>query len=457
MTFMPFVLLVFLFISAFIYFFGLNPQDVTVFYYPNASITYNIAVVFVGCILLGMTFGYIIHLLSLVNHMIKHWKRDRAERQNREVAAIFREGVGRLLSGDYKRARSLLQKALERDPGRAETCIALANVHLQDGEPQEAVNLLVKARNIEPKNLEVLFKLAAAYEACERSEEAMRAYRSILDHEDGNRKALRGLRDLLIRDGKWLEALELQKRVLKLASEKRRSEEQQILFFLRYEVARGALEREDIDTAKGEFKEILREDPNFAPARVSLGDAYRAQGRGEVAVRVWLEGYRRLGRGVFLARLEDYYLGMEDPGTLLELYRNAVQEHEDDLMLRFFFGKLCLRLEMVDEALEQLMVVDNAGVDIPQLHLLLAEAYRRRNRIDDAIHAYQKALGVTRQLRFGYLCDNCGEESEEWLSRCPSCGNWGSFIVAGRQSLRDAKPLDLRPIHHGQREAWVDA
>jgi len=123
-------------------------------------------------------------------------------------------------------------------------------------------------------------------------------------------------------------------------------------------------------------------------------------------------------------------------------------------MLRFFFGKFCLRLEMVDEALEQLKVIEDAGVDLPQLHLLLAEGHRRRHRTDEAIRAYQKALGGTRRLHFGYLCEACGEDTEEWQSRCPSCGSWGSFSVAGRQSLRNAKLLELRPIHHGEREAW---
>ena len=68
------------------------------------------------------------------------------------MAAIYREGVGRLLSGDIKKAHSLLQKALDRDPSRVEAYIAMANVHMQEGEPQEGINLLRKARGIDPKS-----------------------------------------------------------------------------------------------------------------------------------------------------------------------------------------------------------------------------------------------------------------------------------------------------------------
>jgi len=455
MTLMSVVLLFILFVLAFLYFFGLNPQDVTFFYYPGASITHNLAVMVAGCIILGLFIGYLFHLYSVINHMVRHWNRDRTERRNREVAAIYREGVNRLLSGDMKRARSLLTKALDRDPTGIESLIAMANLHLQEGEGAEAIALLNKARNIDPKSLEVLFKLCAAYEDAGRRDEAVQTYQAILSLEENNRKALRGLRELRVSAGQWRDAIDLQKRVLKLAKEgKRLEEEQRTLMVLRYEVARLSLEQGEIDAAKREFKEIIKQTPEFLPAHVSLGDAYRAERRPDDAVRVWQAGYAALGRGVFLSRLEDLFMAAEDPAGLLSYYREALQDRGDDMVLRFFCGKFCLRLEMIDEALEHLGMVESVGVDSPQLQLLLAEAHRRRNRTEEALNAYKKALGVNVRLRFGYVCDVCGEDAIEWQSRCPSCGTWGSFSIAGRQSLRNAQPLEIRAIHHGEREAW---
>ena len=26
-----------------------------------------------------------------------------------------------------------------------------------------------------------------------------------------------------------------------------------------------------------------------------------------------------------------------------------------------------------------------------------------------------------------YVCDNCGQESQKWLGKCPSCGQWNTF------------------------------
>jgi lipopolysaccharide biosynthesis regulator YciM len=454
---MAFLLLIILVLVTFVYFSGLNPQDLTVWYLPDQSVTASVALVVMGCILIGFILGYLVHLYSILSHLVKHWKRDRAEKRAREVSAIYREGVLRLLSGDLKRAHALLQRALDRDPSRVETYIAMANVRIQEGEPQEAVSLLLRAKSVDPRSPEVQFKLASTYEETGRDDEAARTYQEILALEGDNRKALRGLRDLHVRYGRWREALDLQKKLIKVAAGSRRQEEEnQKLLYLRYEVARLDLEQGAVEQAAAEFRDIIRQAPEFTPSRVSLGDACRAQNRPEEAVAVWQEGYAALGKSIFLSRLEDHYIEGEDPAALLAFYRSTLMEKRDDLMLHLFFGKLCLRLEMVDEALEQLYYVESAGADFPQLHYLLAEVHRRRNRIEESIREYRKALGTRNTLRLSYLCDSCGAESAEWESRCPDCGTWGTFSVVGRQVLKNTRPLEIREIHHGERDQWTE-
>ncbi|HKK00722.1 MAG TPA: tetratricopeptide repeat protein [Desulfuromonadales bacterium] len=455
MTLMAFLLLIILFLAFFIYFSGLNPQTITINYLPDHSFSHSAAIIVVGAILLGLFLGYAAHLYSTLSYLAKNWKRDRGEKKAREIAAIYRDGVGRFLSGDLKKAHTLLQKAVDRDPSRAETYIALANVHIQEGTAEDGLNLLIKARGIDPRSLEVLFKLAATYEELGRDEEAAKVYQDILAIEADNRKALRTLRDLHVRHGRWTEALDLQKKVLKAnPGANRLDTEKQRQLSLRYEVARDALAAGEIEKAKGEFKEIAKIAADFIPAIISLGDAYVAENRPEEAAKIWQDGYRRLGKSAFLCRLEELYLNAEDPSTLLSFYRSLLLERGDDLMLRLFYGKLCLRLEMVDEALEQLGAVESSGADFPQLHILLAEAHRRRNRIDASINEYKKALGIDHRLRFSFACEACGEPAAEWLSRCPSCGTWGSFSLVDRQAIQEARALEVKEIHHGEREEW---
>ena len=460
MTFMAFMLLIILFGVFFLFFWNLNPQEVTIHLLGGQEVTYPLAFVIIGGILVGLILGFGAYIYSALAHWWKHWQRERTEKLEREVAGIYREGVDRLLSGDLKKARTLLQKALDRDPRRVETLIALANLSSQEGNPADGLAQLRKARELEPRSREVLFKIAALQEEQGQDDQAIATYQELIGLERDNRKALRSLRDLYIRQRRWKEALDAQRLIFKAGPDTSRlAEEKEKLLFLRYEVARLALSEGSVDLAKSELKDLVRQMPEFTPAWVSLGDAYAAQGRSEEAIKTWQEGYVAQGKSIFLSRLEDYFMDREDPSSLLSFYRKIMFERGHDLMARLFYGKLCLRLEMVEEALDQFQAIEGSGLETRQVHLLLAEAHRRRNRLTDAIAEYQKALGIGPRLTLSYNCDACGALADEWESRCPSCGRWGTITLVDRQALLDARPLDINRmvVHHGEHKEWYGA
>jgi lipopolysaccharide biosynthesis regulator YciM len=460
MTFMAFMLLIILFGVFFLFFWNLNPHDVTIHLFGNQDFTYPVAFVVIGGILIGLMLGFGAHICSSLMVMWNNWKRDQAEKLNREVGAIYREGVDHLLSGDLKKARELLQKALDRDPRRVETLIALANLHSQEGTPAAGLIQLRKARDLDPENREVLFKVAALQEEQGQEEGAIGTYQEIIGRERDNRKALRSLRDLYIKHCRWKDALDAQRLIFKAGPDTSRlAEEKEKLLYLRYEVARLALGEGAVDHAKSELKDLIRQMPDFSPAWISLGDALAAQGRGDEAIQLWQEGYVTQGKGIFLSRLEDYFMNREDPSSLLSFYHRILLERNYDLMARLFYGKLCLRLEMVEEALDQFQAIEGSGLETRQVHLLLAEAHRRRNRLADAITEYQKALGIGTRLTLSYVCDACNAPAIEWDGRCPACGQWGTVSLVDRKALLEARPLDLdrMVVHHGEQKEWYGA
>jgi len=443
-----------LFALFFLYFWGINPGDMTVFFTSDQSFTFPTPIFLVAAVLAGLLLGNGLHVLSLFGRSLSSWRGSRKQKRQDEVVSLYRNGVGRLLSGDLKKARALLQKALDRDAKRVDVLLALANVAEQEGHLQQAVEYLLKARDLEPKGIEVLFKLAAINRADNRLDEAMEGYRSLLTIDSENRKALRALRDLHLERKEWDEALLLQKRILKAAASgaKLQTEKQQMLQ-IRYEIASRDLEQGATDQAIKAFEELSREKDVATPARVSLGDAYLKKGQILKAAEVYQAGYLAEKRSVFLARLEDCYMQAEDPSALLNFYRKQLLADGDDLLLRLYFGRFCLRIEMVDEAIEQLHVVESSGIDFPQLHLLLAEANRRRQQTDDALNEYRLALKVDNHLRLGFVCSACGTPSENWQGRCAKCGAFDTLGLPERQQMLQARPQLQKAIPHGQREA----
>lgn len=450
-----FVLLFIVFALGFLYFWGINPGDITVYLTSDTSYTMPGAIMLMAVLLAGLLLGNLVHMISAFILSFKGWKKGRDLRKGEEISTIYRSGVGRLLSGDLKKARILLKKALDRDPRRVDSHLALASVALQEGNTQEGIDLLQKARKLDPKGIEVLFKLATTYEEQEQYPEAMAIYKELLASDADNRKAMRALRDIMSRLGQWDDALGLQKRILKATSAGPKVElEKQTMLQLRYEVARQALEQGELDQAIDTCRDIIKQDAACTPARVTLGDAYREADRVADAVKVYQEGYRALQKSVFLARLEDLYINAEDPAALLAFYRTQMERDPQDLLLKLYLGRLCLRLEMVDEAMQHLTDVEATGIDFTKLHLLLAEGQRRRNRIDEAITEYQKALNIDSHLLLGFVCEACNAKFDVWHSRCPQCKSWDTLVLPERKQIQEAPIADYpKMIPHGAREA----
>lgn len=449
-----FVLLFIAFAIGFLYFWGINPGEVTIFLTSDLSYTLPSAIMFMGVLLAGLLIGTAIHLICAFLLSFKGWRSGRNLKKSEEISAIYRSGVGRLLSGDLKKARTLLKKALDRDPKRVDSHLALASVALQEGNTQEGIELLQKARKLDPKGIEVLFKLAATYEEQDKHTEAMAVYKELLGSDADNRKAMRALRDIQIKLDNWQEALTLQKRILKVTSSGPKVDtEKKIMLQLRYEVARQALEEGDRDQAIDTCRDIIKQDAAFTPARVTLGDAYRGADRINDAVKVYQEGYRALKKSIFLSRLEDLYINAEDPAALLAFYHSQMEADDKDLLLKLYLARLYLRLEMVDEAMQHLSDLESTGIEFTKLHLLLAEAQRRRNHTEDAIIEYQKALNIDSHLNLGFVCESCSASFTQWHSRCPQCHSWDTLILPERKQIQDAKPLEYpKVIPHGARE-----
>jgi len=56
-----------------------------------------------------------------------------------------------------------------------------------------------------------------------------------------------------------------------------------------------------------------------------------------------------------------------------------------------------------------------------------------------------------------WVCQNCGVESSKWIGRCPSCGEWNTYVeeivrktsagkTPGFTSTKTAKPITLQEI-----------
>jgi len=144
-----------------------------------------------------------------------------------------------------------------------------------------------------------------------------------------------------------------------------------------------------------------------------------------------MEGYSRHKNPVFLQVMEEKLLKKENPRKLIETFRSMLDGSPDDVFLNLFYGKICLRLEMVDEAYMALKKVESTGYESPLMHALLGEANTRRDRFEEAMEEFGKYVELSSGTHPRFICGNCQHTADKWTSRCESCGLWNSFTLPG--------------------------
>jgi len=310
---------------------------------------------------------------------------------------------------------------LNKDPSQISIYFKLSEIALKEGNLEDALNWLEKARWHDMRNVDILLKEAELYQMMNRLEDAIKILNLVISINETNLQALKSLRHIYMDDRKWEEALRIQKSILKMAKGKQVEEETMFYLGLKYEHARELLGRGgevNLEKALKEAKEIVRERKTFEPGFVLLGDIYFRMGKLNSAGKVWGKSFQRFKSIIFILRLEDLYLGGEDPSALLRIYQKALSDEPENWMIRFFYAKLCLRLEMLEK-------------DFPALHRLLAEIYLHKKDFSKAAFEFKKTFEMSKTSYLPFSCRICDRDSKEWIAYCPQCHQWSTYTIKG--------------------------
>lgn len=325
--------------------------------------------------------------------------------------------------------RARLRDRLRAAPDDVAALVRLGALYRAAGETAEAIRIHSRARDVQPNNPETLLHLAQDYEAAGQGDAALEAMERLRAVWPENAWILERLRDLKMKSGRWEEAAALQAELLGDPRDARDRDRAGLHMWcgLRARAGRAELETGHHHEAATTARDILRADPGSAAASLLLGDAYRAIGRAGRAIRLWHKAYEATGHTALLDRLERAYLAEERPNRLIDFYHQALLKTPDDLRLRYRLAKLCMRLEMVDDAVAQLEVVAREAPGFAPGLSDLAELARRRGHLGQALEYAQRALVASRAPHQEFRCAACGATAAEWADRCGACDGWDTL------------------------------
>jgi lipopolysaccharide biosynthesis regulator YciM len=426
------VIFLFIIIGFFLWLSYLNPVDVDFHFFTKAFET-DLSTLMISSFVLGAILVFIITLTRDAKRAIKGYQQSRQLKKGQLLKEELNKGMDDFLRGNLSKAKTHFLEVLKSDPSQIDLYSRLSEIALKEGNEEGAFHWLERARLIDMRNVEILLSEASLYQRMKRFDEAIRILKLAISLDETNIKAIRNLREIYLNSRRWEDAIRVQKSILKLTKGKQAEEEETFFYLgLKYEHARELLARggeENLESGLKEVKEIVRERKTFQPGFVLLGDIYLRIGKWASAGKVWGKSFTRFKSIVFILRLEDLYLSREDPSTLLRIYQRVIRQYPEDWVIAFFYAKLCLRLEMLDEALEVINEISLKLKDFSALHRLLAEIYLHKKDFGRAAQEFEKTFELSGTSYLPFSCSVCKRESIEWVAYCPQCHQWSTYTI----------------------------
>ncbi len=421
------------FVGVFLYLSSLNPVSIQFQYWRGSYLEASLSMLLIGTLLIGAVITFLIYFIRDIKKSIKERK---AHKLREQLWESFYQATDALFKGDLPKAEKQILVYLKKKPDDPKVYLTLVEVYLRAGKSKKAIETLEKAKGLKIDQLEILFREAQIYKETKDYAGAIRTYKEIIDLNPKNREAMRELRDIYIEEKEWENALKLQKKIIKGCPVVEIDGEQKLQRGLRYEYARLIADKGEEDRGIRELKDIIREDPSFCPPYVLLGELMRRTGESKEAIKIWRRGFEKTHEIIFLNKSEDLYLSQEDPRGIIHLYLDAMKKEPNNIVIPFFYARLCLRLEMIDEALDKLQEMESNLSEHPSYHYLLAEGYSHRADYEQAAEEYRKGLTLEGGTYVPYSCTSCQQEVRDWLPLCPSCNQWGTFTACTQEEIK---------------------
>jgi lipopolysaccharide biosynthesis regulator YciM/uncharacterized integral membrane protein len=411
------------------YLFYLNPAVVEFHFTPSRGYSLPLPLLLLASLLVGAAGIFVLALVREAQWTLADRRRRRRDLRIQRLRSRVTTGRELFWHGRAERAKRVLRRA-PADQRGVDSTLLLAETAAAADRVDEARAVLDEALTLHPDDPRLLASLAELHAQAGEWAHAMTLLERAVAREPQSPRLLASLRDAYVHERRWAEAVQTQERYLALVQgSERLAHEQRTAIGLRYELA---LSREDPQESVRELYAVLRGEPGYVPAAVSLGDLLKRLGRPTEAARVWLRAAQKRPLPALLARLESIYRDLGRPAKVVALYRRLRERHGSP-MLRRRLTRFLLEEGSFDEAAAE---IASGGADGVASTLLRGEIERCRGNRDLALRALKEAAEGIAEDSEQSTCEACGRSLPRWEPRCPKCGRWDTLLPAQAAILR---------------------
>ncbi|MBW2315987.1 MAG: tetratricopeptide repeat protein [Deltaproteobacteria bacterium] len=325
------------------------------------------------------------------------WKRafDRPRAPKTSDAAV-RQALYALLDHDLDTAQELLARAAQLDPDELDAYLMLGRLYRDRGEIGRAIrvhqNLLLRPELGQERGAEVLRELASDFRAGGFLRRAIASFEEVLSRTPKDARSLRELASLLATAQDHERAIEIERRLAKVEGRDAAPRESE----LHLELARSAEAEGRAGDARKALKRATKRNPKNVEAWVLLGRIETAEKRTRQALSAWRkvpEVDRCAGPRVYPELAAGYAaLGKERDYEKYLALRIEGDANDSDARLALATS-LSARGE-TDAALDEIRrVLAHDGSDL-EAHAALGRTLVEAGREGEALKAYAELLAV---------------------------------------------------------------
>ncbi len=405
-------------------------------------------------ILITFLLGFLLNILYTgimeVIRLVRGLNDSADTRLVKRISERLQDARDLMAHGLPREAKEILESILEQRRDHIPARLLLGEILIKTGSPDEAVKLFESLREGHPEQIEARYQLAEALQAVRNPEASVAVLKKLAaDHPKKALRAWRRLRALHMDAHRWEEAVEAHKKLLShFAGELTQGEKAQGAA-LAYQVGMSKVDSDQFKDAAQIFQQVLKDEPEFVPAYLSLGRCMILQDQEAQGLEIWQEGFRKTGEGTFLQEIEDYFIQLGRPEDGLALLRRIAATSKHATTAKFFLGKMLYRLEILDEALDLFQEVRSQVVYSPILFFFMAKIHSRRARLDAALNEYRQLLRNLGVLKLRYECAVCAHRTQDYVDRCEDCGSWNSSHFMFKESDLPEGPI------RGESGSWM--
>jgi lipopolysaccharide assembly protein B len=423
-------LIIFTLLSVYIAF--LNPHEVEVYLTQSFSLHMPMVILLLGFILVGVlvtiVLNWTLKIKSSFGNMKVYFRDKSIQKRDQWCASHFEKAENAMAGGNLEKAKVLFSKVLEEFPNHVGALDGTGKIARLQGNTDRALELHLKASQIDPGNLKVLNNLAEDYSNTGLPAKEIQMLEKIRRMEPDSPVVLSRIRDSYLQKQDWKNASEIQKRVISLTRDKnKQAKEQQLSGQITYQKGFLHWEKGQLDSAISEFKKALRIDEKCLPAYITLGDAFLKSGNKKNAIKTWQAGLSFTHSPLCLLRIQKVLQETDNLKDLVKIYQDAIQSSNNSVKDKYvqLLGILYMEKGETEEAIQ---VLETVQPDKSVLHsILLANAYQQKQDNPKMEEASQSAFSIVKESLFEVVCGECKASFEEWSSHCPECKAWNSL------------------------------